>query len=107
MKRGDLVTVALQGNYGKPRPGLVVQSNLFSEHPSISIAPVTGELRATPLFRINVMPDPENSLRKPSQIMADKIQAVQREKDGSPFGQIDPDTMQEVDDALALWFGLR
>ena len=30
MKRGDLVTIALQGDYGKPRPALVVQSDLFS-----------------------------------------------------------------------------
>ena len=43
MKRGDLVTVALSGDYGKPRPALVIQSDLFDEHPSITILPVTGE----------------------------------------------------------------
>ena len=29
MQRGDLVTVSLQGDYGKPRPALVVQSNFI------------------------------------------------------------------------------
>ena len=48
MKRGDLVTIALQGDYGKPRPALVIQSDLFSEHPSVVILPVTSELRDTP-----------------------------------------------------------
>lgn len=54
MRRGDLVTIALQGDYGKPRPALIVQSDLFNEHPSVTILPVTSELRETPLFRIRV-----------------------------------------------------
>ena len=106
MKRGDLVTIALQGDYGKPRPALVVQSDLFDEHPSVSVMPVTGDLRATPLFRIDVVPTPENGLHKPSQVMVDKVQAVSREKIGSSFGQIEAATLQAVDEALARWFGL-
>ncbi|MHB8211101.1 MAG: type II toxin-antitoxin system PemK/MazF family toxin [Acidithiobacillus sp.] len=30
MNRGAVVVVALQGDYGKPRPALVVQSDMFS-----------------------------------------------------------------------------
>ena len=30
-QRGDLVTVFLQGDYGKPRPALVIQSDLLTE----------------------------------------------------------------------------
>ncbi|HEV3194207.1 MAG TPA: type II toxin-antitoxin system PemK/MazF family toxin [Polyangiaceae bacterium] len=30
MKGGDLVIVATPGDYGKPRPALVVQSDLFN-----------------------------------------------------------------------------
>ena len=40
--RGDLVTVALPGDYGKPRPALVIQSDLFAEHPSVTVLPVTS-----------------------------------------------------------------
>src|SRR4051794_39563542 len=54
MRRGDLVTVALPGGYDKPQPALVVQSDPFDEHPSVTILPITGELRVTPLFRIDV-----------------------------------------------------
>jgi mRNA interferase MazF len=71
MKRGDLVTVSLPGNYGKPRPALVIQSDLFDEHPSVTILPITSELRETPLFRITIEPNNENGLRKRSQVMVE------------------------------------
>ena len=29
IKRGDIVTCALSGDYGKPRPAVVVQSDLY------------------------------------------------------------------------------
>ena len=54
MRRGDLVTIVLQGAYGKPRPALIIQSDLFAEHPSVTIIPITSELRDTPLFRVPV-----------------------------------------------------
>lgn len=43
--RGDLVTIAMQGDFGKPRPALVVQANQFSEHGSVTVLPVTSTLR--------------------------------------------------------------
>lgn len=105
MKRGDIVTIALSGDYGKPRPALVIQSDFFSEHPSITVLPVTSELRQTPLFRIEVKPTPENNLKKTSQVMVDKIQTVPREKVGTAFGHVDDATMLSVNRALALWLG--
>jgi mRNA interferase MazF len=86
VRRGDLVTVALKGDYGKARPALIIQSDLFNEHPSITILPVTSVLRETPLFRISVHPGTDSGLLKPSQIMVDKIQTVPREKIGDTIG---------------------
>lgn len=105
MRRGDLVTVALQGDLGKPRPALVIQSDLFDMHPSITILPVTGELRATPLFRISVNPNELNALTKPSQVMVDKPQSVAREKVGAVIGRLDDETMLAVNRALAVFLG--
>jgi len=105
MKRGSVVTIALSGDYGKPWPALVVQSNYFSEHPSVSVLPITSELRQTPLFRIDAEPDENNGLRKHSQIMVDKIQTVPSEKIGKVIGVLDEATMMEVNRALALWLG--
>ena len=45
MQRGQFVTVATSGDYGKPRPALVVQSDLFAELPSVRAGP--GNLHRT------------------------------------------------------------
>lgn len=105
VKRGDIVTVAPSGAYGKPRPALIVQSDLFDEHPSVTILPVTSELRDTPLFRITVNPAQTNGLLKTSQIMVDKTQSVPRNKIGRTIGCLDEATMISVNRALALFLG--
>jgi mRNA interferase MazF len=106
VKRGDIVAIALQGDYGKPRPALIIQSDLFGDHPSLTILPITSEIRNTPLFRITLMPDRDNKLKQPSQIMVDKPQTIVREKAGSRIGHVDDDVMLEVNRALALFLGI-
>ncbi len=106
MKRGDLVTVALQGSYGKPRPALIVQSDLFNQHPSITILLVTSEIRETPLFRYTIEPSKQNGLTKKSQIMIDKIQAVPREKLSKPFGKVTDSELLEIERLLAVFLGI-
>ncbi len=106
MKRGDLVPVVLAGAYGKPRPALVIQSNLFVHHPSVTVVPVTTELRPIETFRVAVNPSAKNGLRAPSQIVVDKAHTVPRDKAGAPFGTLEPDTLKAVDRALAVFLGL-
>jgi mRNA interferase MazF len=105
MRRGDLVTIALQGDFGKPRPGLVIQSDLFNAHPSVTILPVTSELRDAPLFRITVEPSEINGLNKSSQVMIDKPQTLARNKIGETFGRLDDDAMLGINRALAVFLG--
>lgn len=105
MRRGELVTVALQGDLGKPRPALVIQSDLFDAHPSVTILPVTSELRVAPLFRIAVNPNELNGLSKPSEVMVDKPQSISREKVGAVIGHLDDETMLAVNRALAVFLG--
>jgi mRNA interferase MazF len=106
MKRGDLVPVVLAGAYGKPRPALVIQSDLFARHPSVTILPVTAELRPIETFRIAVNPSPKNGLRAPSQIMVDKAHTIPRDKAGVPFGELELRTLRSVDRSLAVFLGL-
>ena len=106
MKRGDLVTIALQGDYGKPRPALVVQSDLFSEHPSVVILPVTSELRDTPLFRVTIAPNEVNGLSRPSDVMVDKVQTVARDKIGPVFGRLSQEELLSVNRMLAVFIGV-
>lgn len=105
MRRGDLVTIALQGAYGKPRPALIIQSDLFDEHPSVTVLPVTSELRETPLFRVMLDPDTGNGLQKPSQVMIDKAQTIPREKIGDTFGRVSAESLLAVNRALAVFLG--
>ncbi len=104
--RGKLVTIAIQGDFGKPRPALVIQANQFSEHASVTILPISSTLVAAPLLRVTVQPSAENGLQKPSQVMIDKAMTVKRDKVGAVFGHIDADTMVEVDRCLAVFLGI-
>ena len=104
--RGDFVTIAMQGDYGKPRPALVIQANQFSEHASVTVLPVTSALVPAPLLRVTVQPSAENGLRKPSQMMIDKILTVKRGKVGATFGYIHRDAMVEVERCLAVFLGI-
>jgi len=106
-RHGDLVTVAVQGNFGKQRPALVIQSDLFNEtHPTVTLCLVSSELRDAPLFRLAVVPTPENGLKSDSQVQIDKAMTVLREKIGPSFGRLDDATMLKVNRALALFMGI-
>lgn len=107
MNRGDLVVVAMPGDYGKPRPALVVQSDLFNEtHASVTVLPVTSTIVDAPLFRLIVEPSPANGLRSLSQIMVDKMTTIRTARVGKAIGRLDDSAMQRVNRALALWCGL-
>ncbi|WP_110031646.1 type II toxin-antitoxin system PemK/MazF family toxin [Hoeflea marina] len=105
MRRGDMITVALQGAFGKPRPALIVQADQFQDAATLTVALVSSDLIEAPLMRLSVMPTPENGLRLPSQIMIDKLMTVSRDKVGKPFGRLDDTSMLAVDRLLALFLG--
>jgi mRNA interferase MazF len=106
MRRGDFVTIVLQGDFGKPRPALVIQSDRFSEHSSLTVLPVTTTLVAAPLLRVTVKASETSGLKQESQVMVNKAMTVKRDKIGQTFGRIDVDAMQEVDRCLALFLGI-
>jgi mRNA interferase MazF len=106
MKRGDLITVSLPGDYGKPRPALIVQSEHFDEHPSVTVLPLTSGLRMAPLIRVLVEPTQGNGLQRPSQVMVDKVQSVPTSRIGSAIGRLDGHAMMSVNRALAMFLGI-
>ncbi|MGD9582511.1 MAG: type II toxin-antitoxin system PemK/MazF family toxin [Lysobacterales bacterium] len=106
MMRGDLVTIAVQGDFGKPRPALVIQADLFGEHATVTVLPVTSTLLDAPLLRITVQPSAENALQKASQVMIDKAVTVRRDKLGQVMGRIDANTLVEVERCLAVFLGI-
>lgn len=105
MRRGDLVTIALQGDYGKPRPALIIQADQFADLGSVVILPITSTLVDAPLLRPTVEPSPDNGLRTTSQIMLDKPMTVKADKIGDAFGHLDDASMVTVNRSLALVLG--
>lgn len=106
MRRGDLVTVVTSGDYGKPRPALIVQADAFAEHPSITVLPLTSELHDAPLLRITVEPGKSNGLRRRSQVMVDKATTIPRVRVGHLIGQLDETTLSSVCRALAAFLAI-
>jgi mRNA interferase MazF len=107
MKRGDVVTVAAAGDYGKPRPAVVVQTDLLNDtHASIVVCLVTSALVDAPLLRLGLEPSVQNGLRRRSQIMVDKIVSVRRDKLGPRIGALDDETMLGLSRALAFVMGM-
>ena len=106
MSRGDLVIVAAPGDYGKPRPAVIVQSNAIPEsHASIVICPMTSELVEAD-FRITIEPGPETGLRARSQVMADMPVTIRRERVGQRIGRLGVADMTRLNVALAFVMGL-
>jgi mRNA interferase MazF len=106
MGRGELVIVAAPGDYGKPRPAVILQSNAIPEgHASVVICPMTSELVEAD-FRITIEPGPDTGLRIRSQVMADKPVTVRRERIGRRIGQLGAADMARLNVALALVMGL-
>ena len=101
------MVVATSGDYGKPRPALVVQSDLFAELPAVLICPLTTTLRDdADQFRLEVDPSKRNGLREVSQIAIDKITVVPVAKIGDVIGEAGDALLLRVNRALALFLGI-
>ncbi len=107
LKRGHLISIAMQGNFGKPRPALIIQSDMFNKtHATITVALITSDLIDAPIFRVNIDPTEENGLNHKSQIQVDQIITIKKDKVGSVIGKVDDATMVKINRAMVLWVGL-
>jgi mRNA interferase MazF len=107
MRRGDLVTVAAAGDYGKPRPAVIVQSDAFPEsHASVVVCQMTSMLSNAADFGITIDPSETNGLRAQSQIMADKPVTIRRERVGKTIGRLSAEDVRRLNIALAFVMGL-
>lgn len=108
IERGAVVVCVLAGDFGKPRPAVVVQSDLFnSTHGTITVCPLTSQLVDAPLFRIRIAPRKSNGLKKRSDVMVDKVTGIRRERITETIGSLNAEELQAIDEALARWLGLN
>lgn len=106
--RGDVVVCALQGEFGKPRPAIVLQSDLFNAtHASVTVCPITSRTLEAVLFRVPLKPAASNGLKSESQAMVDKLASVRLERVKSVIGRLEADDLARLESAVMLWLGLR
>jgi len=107
MKRGDVVTVAVGGDYGKPRPAVIIQTDALPDsHASTIICQMTSVIEASRHLRVLVEPSAINGLRLRSHVMADKPMAVHRKRVGRTIGRLTDQEMAQLESALAFVMGL-
>jgi len=107
VRRGDVVVAVFSGDYGKPGPAVVVQTDLANPtHSSLVCCPITSHPEDAPLFRLEVTPSPENGLEKVCQIMVDKIATIRKDKVRQVIGRLDEDTIIRLNRSMAFWLGL-
>src|ERR1700730_17475077 len=107
MRRGDVVTVAATGDYGKPRPAVIVQTDaLPAAHASVVVCQMTSDCSDAPDFRVTIDPSERNGLRVKSQVMADKPVPDRREPIGRDIGYLQQKSFGRLKFPLAFGMGL-
>ena len=108
MRRGDIVTVAAPGDFGKPRPAVIIQGDALNAAGASStiVALMTSNLQDAPLLRLTIEPEVSNGLEKTSQVQTNRIVTIRTEKIGTTIGRLNDQQQVELNRLLALAIGL-
>jgi mRNA interferase MazF len=107
VKRGDVVLAVVPSELGRPRPGVIVQTDEFSEELStVFVCPITTDLQERLPLRPMIDAKPSNGLRLRSQIMTDKMISLRYDRIRRVIGHIDRETSEQLDRALLVVLGL-
>ena len=108
MKRGDIVLVALAGDFGKPRPAIVIQDDALTDNSavqSVIVRPLTSYLTGTRSLRVVIEPDDRNGLSRRSEAMVEKIASLKVGRVRDTIGALDRYTLHAVERALLVALG--
>ena len=98
--------MAAPGDYGKPRPALIIQADVHDIHNIVTVVPLTSTIIDAPLFRITFDPSRQNGLNFVLQIMVDKVLNLPREKIGKRVSHLGNAVMIRVGRALSVRLGM-
>ena len=98
----------MPGDYGKPRPAVVVQSDEMIRFgfSSVVVCPMTSTLSNRPSVRVAIEPDRANGLSERSEAMMEKLVGISTRKVRRIIGHLDGVTLASVDRALMVVLGL-
>lgn len=98
----------MTGDYGKPRPAVVIQSDEMIEFgfASVVVCPMTSSVTDRPSVRVTVDPSPSNGLVERSEVMVEKLVGLPRSRIRRVIGRLDAVAMGGIERALLIVLGL-
>ena len=111
VKRGDIYYADLSpvvgSEQGGLRPVLIIQNDVGNKYsPTVIAAAITSRMSKTRLpTHIDIYAD-KAGLAKDSVILLEQIRTLDKRRLKEKMGHLDDDTMQRVDNAIAISFGL-
>ncbi len=108
IRRGDVVIAFFPREFGKPRPGVVIQNDMLNAagYPSVVLCPFSTTIRDDLFFRVTIEPRKENGLHERSQIMTDKPLTLSLERVKERIGRLSAAEMEDVNREVAFILGL-
>lgn len=107
VRRGDIAIAALAGDYGKPRPVLIVQNNALSEVvDSVIVCPFSTSIESTVIARLRIEPSAENGLEHASILMIEKLTVLHVSRISRVIGRLEDSHMDRVNLSVAFVLGL-
>jgi mRNA interferase MazF len=105
--RGSVVIVSTPGDYGKPRPAVVIQTDAARDIGSYVVCLITSDVLGEPSpFRLPIVPSASNGLRLASEVMISKIVTMPKDKVRGPMGSLTKAEMAAVTQKLTVLLGL-
>jgi len=111
VRRGDIFLANLDPTVGVEqagtRPVLVVQCDLANERiPTVTVVPLTSNLRAGRFLFTVTVPATESGLSRDSVLLVFHVRTLDKARLIRRMGQLEPQTMSRVAEALALHLSL-
>jgi mRNA interferase MazF len=112
MKRGEVYWIRLdpieRSEQAGTRPGVIVSRDAINQYsPVVVICPLTGVHPLTRLYPSDVLVKaPKGGLQVDSVVLTLQVRAVAKSRLQRRLGQLEPDTMAQVDRALKITLDL-
>lgn len=111
IKRGSLFYADLNPVIGSEqngiRPVLVIQNKKGNYHsPTVIVAPLSSNLEKADLpthYKVRAYA----GLREESLVLLEQMRTIDRERMFAYIGRLDQEDMEQIDDCIAVCFGLR
>ncbi len=106
-RRGEVYWVSLDPSVGsetkKTRPALIVSNDIGNEQsPVVIIAPITSKIKYFSPFNVKTV-----LKGRPGKIMLNQCRAVDKSRLKEKLGEIAPEQMSEVDEAIKVVFAIN